>query len=280
MHLPAGIWLRGRLHRDFGFKPVTGEAEMALADCTSDGSATPVPVHVTSALVVTLASVGGQPPSRALIHRLCVADRQFLMRQLAIQLGLDNLWLTPSCSQCGIAFDVSVTLSALPIKPAGPGFPFALVRTSQGTFRVRAPNGDDQESIADLADPAAARRCIVGRCIIQRLEDNEQRRSTDGPAVDVGALSEEDLSDIEVALGSMCPELTVSARAVCPECRAVQDVPVDPYLCLRQSHSEIYRDVYVLASTYYWSEPQILALSRSRRKRYLSMADRQRGMAF
>lgn len=278
MRLPAGLWLQGRLQRDFRFKPLTGKAEMALAECVSDGFS--VPVRVTSALVATLASVGGQQPSRALVQRLFVADRQFLMRQLAIQLGLDNVWLTPHCPQCGVAFDVSVTLSALPIKPAGQGFPYAPVRTSQGTFRVRTPNGDDQESIADLDDPAAARRCIVGRCIVERLEDNEHHRSTDEPAVDVSALSGEDLSAIEIALESICPELTVCARAVCPECRAVQDVPVDPYLCLRRSHSEIYMDVHVLASAYHWSEPQILALSRSRRKRYLSMVDRERGMAY
>jgi hypothetical protein len=249
---------------------------MVLADCASDTFS--VPVRVTSALVAILASVGGQRPSRSLVQRLCVADRQFLMRQLAIRLGLDNVWLTPNCRQCGLAFDVSVTLSALPIKPAGPGFPYALVRTSQGTLRMRAPNGDDQESMSDIDDFAAARLCIVGRCFVQRLEDNEQHQSTDEPVVDISELSEEDFSAIEVALESMCPELTVSARTVCPECRAVQDVPVDPYLCLWRSHSEIYMDVHVLASAYHWSEPQILALSRFRRKRYLSMVDRQRGM--
>jgi hypothetical protein len=277
MRLPAGLWLQGRLQRDFRFKPLTGRAEMALAECASDGFS--VPVRVTSALVATLASVGGQQPSRTLVQHLFVADRQFLMRQLAIQLGLDNLWLTPHCLQCGVAFDVSVTLSALPIKPAGQGFPYASVRTSQGAFRVRAPNGDDQESIADL-DDRAARRCIVGRCIVERLEGNEHYRSTDEPAVNVSALSGEDLSAIEIALESICPELTVCVRTVCPECRAAQDVPVDPYLCLRRSNSEIYMDVHVLASAYNWSEPQILTLSRSRRKLYLSMVDRQRGMTY
>jgi len=41
---------------------------------------------------------------------------------------------------------------------------------------------------------------------------------------------------------------------------------------------EIYADVHMLASAYHWSEPQILMLSRARRKRYLSMVDRQCGM--
>jgi hypothetical protein len=278
MRLPAGLWLQGRLQRDFRFKSLTGKAEMALAECASEGSS--MPARVTSALVGTLASVGGQQPSHALVQRLFVTDRQFLMRQLAIQLGLNNVWLTPQCPQCGVAFDVLVTLSALPIKPAGQGFPYAPVRTSQGTFHVRAPNGDDQESIVDLDDPATALRCIISRCIVEQLKDNEHHRSTDDPAVDVSALSEEDLSAIETALESICPELTICVRAVCPECRAAQDVPVDPYLCLRRSHSEIYTDVHVLASVYHWSEPQILALSRSRRKRYLSMVDRERGMAY
>ena len=277
MRLPAGLLLQGRLHREFRFGPLTGKAEMALAECASEGGS--VPVRVTSALFATLASVGGQRPSRALVQRLFVADRQFLMRQLAIQLGLDSLWLTPRCSRCGVAFDISVTLSALPAKPAGPGFPYAPARTSQGTFRVHAPNGEDQEAIVNVDDPAAARRCLAGRCIVERLEDDERRRSTGQPAVDVSALSEEDLSAIDTALESVCPELAVGARAVCPECDAVQEVPVDPYLCLRRSPSEIYLDVHVLASAYHWSEPQILALPRSRRKRYLSLVDGDRGMA-
>lgn len=277
MHLPAGLWWRGRLRQDFRFKPMTGEAEMLLADCAS--GAFIVPARVTSALVATLASVGGQQPSHALVRRLCIADRQFLMRQLAIQLELDKVWITPNCRQCGVAFDVPVTLSALPVKRPGPGFPFAVVRTSQGTLRMRAPDGDDQESIADFDDSEAASRYLVGRCVVQGLEDNEHQRSTDDPVVDADALSDEDVSAVEQALESICPELAISVRTVCPECRAAQDVPVDPYLCLWRSHSEIYMDVHVLASAYHWSESQILALSRSRRKRYLTMVDRQRGVA-
>ena len=70
----------------------------------------------------------------------------------------------------------------------------------------------------------------------------------------------------------------MEAVAACPECQAENRVAIDPYLTLTVASDEIYDDINILARRYNWSEADILRLPRDRRKRYLRMVDRDRGM--
>ncbi len=266
MLLPGGLFLQDRLRRDFRFRPMTGQAEMSLAESVSSSAS--LPERVTGCLAVVLESVGEQAADADLVRSLTVPDRQFLMRLLGIRLGSDRIWLTPSCSHCGKAFDVPVTQSELPVKPPGEGFPEATVETSLGNIRVRVPVGRDQEAIAGISDAQEARKVLARYCIVDAELMNRR----------VVKLTETDLLAIEAAVERISPELTVSVRADCPECRSPQSVPVDPYQCLRWNFSGIFEEVHTIASAYHWSESQILSLTRSRRKRYLSLIrSRSRG---
>ncbi len=262
MRLPGGLWEEGRLATDFAFRPVTGELELALAECRACDES--VPTRVTRALSATLRRVAGHDPSTRVVGRLCVADRQHLMRQLAIRLGMDDLWLTASCRECGAAFDASVKLSVLPVKPAGDGFPFAEVDTSRGRVTVRVPCGDDQAAIAGLPENGDARRALIGRCIVGG-----------DPAA---TLTEEDRDAIDSALEAVSPELVVGFTAPCPECGAKNEFDLDPYLPAWTDYAAIFTDVHALAAAYGWTEQEILKLPRDRRRLYISLVDRSRGL--
>ena len=132
------------------------------------------------------------------------------------------------------------------------------------TFRWTAVENKlpDQAAVADLeADAAVA-------ALLRRL----------APAAAGRALDAAEQAMLEDAIEQMAPEVALEALAACPECGASTAVAIDPYLTLQLAGGEIHDEVHVLARSYHWAEADILALPRERRKRYLRLIDRERGM--
>jgi hypothetical protein len=249
MLLPGGIVRDGERRRSFAFRPVDGALEAALAEAAAAPS---MPKAVTSVLAAALAELGGEPVAEETVRSLPVGDRQFLVRQLSVYLGHDPVWLTAVCRACGESFDFEVRQADLPVKEAGESFPYA----EAGGLRLRVPTGADQEAIAGLSDERAV-RALFERC---RIEG-------DG-----------NLAVAEAALEEVSPEVALAALAGCPACGASNEVSVDPYLGLPAHSEELFAEVHRLASSYHWSEAEILALPRARRQLYLRLIDRSRGL--
>jgi hypothetical protein len=273
MLLPGGLWRGGGRRRDFAFKPLTGEVELAMAEQAASDLG--VPGWVTGVLAAALEHVGGEPADRELVRDLCVGDRQFLARRLAGHLGRDAVWLTADCGHCGEGFDFHLRQSALPVKEveaeSGADPPRAEVATTLGTCRLRPPTGADQEAVAVVDDDAEALRVLVRRCLL----------AVAGEPVEEGkeiALQDHDLEAIEAALEAVSPEVALIVRARCPECDGENDVWVDPYLGLWDRGDELFAEIHTLAAGYGWSEDEILRLPRTRRQIYLRLMDRARGM--
>lgn len=260
MRLPGGVWRDGALHRDFAFRPLNGEVELAIAE---SGVAQNPPAGVTAVLAAALAEVGGERATPEVVRGLAVGDRQFLVRRLAVRLDRDGMWLTSGCASCASSFDVYVQQSALPVKEAAEGYPFATVATARGSLRFRVPNGGDQEAIAGLDGEEAVTE-LLRRC------------SADGSGA--GEPGWEEIAAIDAALEAVAPEVGLGLLAVCPECGTEQEIAVDPYLCLTQAGSELFAEIHTLASFYHWSEAESLALPVHRRRLYLKLIDRGRGM--
>ena len=261
--LPGGLWQKGERLRDWSFAPLMGAVELAVAEAARGVGG--LPQRITAVLSAALGELGGCEASPEAVRSLCVADRQFLMRQLAVMLGTEEEWLSASCKRCGSTFDVPLRPLELPIKPAAESYPFTEVETSLGRLRLRVPTGADQEAIARIADPAEARRTLARRC---RVEPVAEAR-----------LQESDLDRIETALEEVAPELVTRVQVTCIDCGSLNELFLDPYACLSRAGTEIYSDIHVLASIYHWSEREILGLPRERRQLYIALVDRTRGMA-
>lgn len=249
MLLPGGIVKDGERRRGFGFRPVDGALEAALAEAAEASS---MPGAVTAVLAAALAELGGEPATEETVRDLAVGDRQFLARQLSVHLGHDPVWLTAVCRECGESFDFEVRQADLPVKEAGESFPYA----QTGGLRLRVPTGADQEAIAGLSDERAV-NALFERCRIE---------------------GEGEMSAAEAAVEEASPEVALAALAACPACGAGNEVAVDPYLGLPAHGEELFAEVHLLASSYHWSEAEILALPRSRRRLYLRLIDRLRGV--
>lgn len=271
MPLPGGILVDGERRRDFAFKSVTGAMQLVLAEI--EAATQSLPALVTEVLAATLDHVGGAVPHPDTVAGLCVADRQVLMRRLAVLLGRGESWLTFRCGVCGERFDFAVSHGDLPVKEAGEGYPFAYVGTSIGHCRFRVPTGTDQEAVAAVEDEADAVRALVTRCFAGFSDG-------DGGEAGPERFTDQDVERIEAALEAVAPEAATVVQSVCPDCGAVQLIEVDPYTALSvQPLEELYQEIHLIASAYHWSEAEILALPLGRRRRYLQLIDRARGMS-
>jgi hypothetical protein len=267
MELPGGINIDGVLKRSFRFKPVTGGFEMMVGEGARDAGS--LPARVTAILSAALAELGGASASIPAVRSLCVGDRQFLMTRLAAHIEDQDIWLTGECHACGELFDVSLRYSVLPVKPAGAEFPETTVETELGSLRVRVPTGADQEAVAAAADETAALNLLLRRLL-----------STVDPSgtLDIERLSDEDIAAVEARLEAMAPEIAARLQTRCPSCGTENQLPISPYTFLQRPVGDIYSEIHLLASTYHWSESDILALPRARRRIYLQMIDQSRGM--
>ncbi|MCX6626701.1 MAG: hypothetical protein NTW28_03605 [Candidatus Solibacter sp.] len=265
--LPGGVPVAGSRRRTFSFRAPTGELEMQIAEMP--GRATPA--AVTMLLSAALAEVGGVEATAERIERLSVADRQYLLRALLIELGQDELWVSANCAGCGTPFDARVVVSQLPMEEAVE-YPETSVETSHGRLRVRVPDGADQKAIAaldyDKAIAALAARLVLG------VETGSGLEPWAG-----GELSAADIDAIDQRMYEVFPAVNTRVQARCPDCGRMGTLDVAPLRLLRRTASSVLPDVDTLARHYHWPEAEILRLPRQRRMRYVGFVDRSRGFA-
>ena len=265
--LPGGLWVDGERRRGFRFAPVTAHLELILAESLNDS-----PNHsarVTRVLAAALETLADQPASEDRVRALCVGDRQYLMRQLAARLDPGPIWLNARCGGCAEPFEICYEHVALPVKPAGEGFPRTRVKTSVGPLWVRPPTGADQELLAALSDDGDALDLLIERLL--QVPDV-------GPQPGPDALTEDDRSRIEQAAEELSPEVATQSQSDCPHCGAPNRVGISPYACLERPSQDLFREIHTLATSYHWSESAILALPRGRRHTYLGLIDRSRNL--
>ncbi len=265
LRLPGGLGVERK--RSYRFKPVTGALELVLSESRINED--PLPIRVTDILAAAVSHIGDTEAEKEDIESLCIEDRQFLMRRLSIRMGMDHIWLSHDCRHCRNRFDIEIFQSELPIAPAKEGFPETEVSTRFGRCRFRAVNGNDQARLLDVENEAQARQRLSSLCLISVENETIETVPEFGP---------EDCEMIEQALEELAPKITTDVVTHCPECHTENIVLIDPYLYLEKGEENIFDEIHQLAIHYHWAETEILALPRERRKRYLRLIDRSRGV--
>ena len=266
--LPGGLMDKGTLERSIQFMPVTGQMELALIESAS--SSENVPERITRTLACVLCSQNGAPLTRDSIRNLSVADRQFLSLQLAILLEGNEAWLTLHCSECKESIDLSIERSSLPIESAGLGYPYGTISIGDHAVKLRVLTGADQERVAELDYETALHQLLSG-CIVE----------VDGsPPNDdfIQNLLDDDIALIDEKLDEISPSMGTQIVTTCPACQHECLYEINPYQFGLASRSQLFQEIHTLASSYHWSETEILDLPRNRRKVYLSYIDQARGL--
>lgn len=264
--LPGGIRSGSGLAREARLRPMSSALELLLADSTLQSQ--PWPSFVSQVLGQAVGSIGDLAFDATRADDLCVGDRDFLMLQVAGRLTGDTFWVTAICPACGEPFDLRLSRSALPVKPAGPGYPQIDVRIGKRLHTFRVPNGTDQKRLLDrrIVDPV---RHLLGCCWL----------GCDSGALEPATLSGADVDRIDAALDAVAPEVGRRAQTQCPACGVDQVVDMGLFGFEHLDSGRLFDDIRRLAHHCHWSEADILAMPRARRHHYLRLIDEASGAA-
>ena len=266
--LPGGLILDGSLEKCFSFGPVDGVLEISFLDDHRQTSS--LPQKISDLLCRALDSLGGRPVSMEKVKSLSVGDRQYLVKELAVKLGKDLNWVSACCRACNKKMDLSFRYSELPVKQASEKFPEFSLKMGRKNFSVRVPVGEDQEILSSHPDSHEALNVLLDR-LVKSVSKGAKKEGN------VFSLSE--VKKIEDAVEDASPEVGTTLLACCPYCAAENHVQLDLYRFIFSGSSELLSEIHSLASHYHWSEEEILNLPRARRKNYLLLIDRSKGMS-
>jgi hypothetical protein len=164
----------------------------------------------------------------------------------------DTLKSCVDCPKCGERLEFSLSADALLERAAS----HALTHAQLGKLQLRLPTTRDLASIAAETEESRAVRKLL-------------ERLADAPADEL-EFSEEELTR---ALDTADPCIDLTLDLSCPACDHTWSAPFDvpAYLWdeIDVRARRVLDEVHALASTYCWSEKQILALSEVRRRAYL-----------
>ncbi len=202
------------------------------------------------ALLLYAAAAPGEDPDT-------LADRPLGRRNAAL-LGLrrslfgDALKSCVDCPECAERLEFTLSADALLERAAS----HALTHAQVGDRRLRLPTTRDLACVANETEETHAARKLL-------------ERLTEGPADELDCTDEQLTRAFDAA--DPCMDLTLDLS--CPACNHAWSAPFDVPAYLWEEIDvrarRLLDEVHALASTYCWSEQEILSLSENRRRAYL-----------
>lgn len=275
--LPGGyIDDSGRRHQEVELAPLSGHEEELLVANAEKGAA----VQVTAILGRCIRRLGTlDRVDEALVRKLLVGDRQYLMLQLRALTFGDRVQATAACPwpDCGTEVDMDFRISDIPVSDIG--LDAARYRidvamspdAADSTIWFRLPNGGDQEELnaQGVDNSAEISSRLLWRCI-ESIDDQQ-----DPDLEQVRGLPAGVRIQIEERMQKLAPDLDLTMETCCPECRRDFTIPFDIQSFffgeMRSSRELLRREIHYLAYHYHWSEQDILSMTRDRRQQYIEI---------
>ena len=241
------------------FTLLDGHAELAVAEAVTRRVSRPH--KVTAILETTISHLNQQAVNNRTVRQLACAGREWLLHKVASRF-YSTEWYETHCHQCGVLFDLHLSLQEIPRTLPAAGFPTIQVHTSLGWRKYEVPNGLFEEALAArrLEDP---RRVFAATCGLVAEAEMESKQ-----------LLEEDLVRIDQVLEQVAPEIADSVEVDCPECGHLNQAQLDPLSFAFPHWHDVLADVHLLAKNYSWSETTVLDLPQHRRRAYVSLIHR------
>lgn len=268
VRLPGGAWQEGRRCQEAAVGQPSGADEAFIAE--TDGSTLPA-LRATELLARLVRRLGDREPGAAELRGLTVGDRETLLLSILKALTGGSVDCLVGCPACGERLEVGLELDRLLLGPYGRWEQAyeETVETESGRWRVtfRLPTGGDQEEVASLAlaDLERGTAALLRRCL---LDVEPGLDGADAPASLAAAISRR-MADLD-------PQAEVELVSACPECERRILAPFDALAFLTQmvegGRAALIGEVDLLARAYHWTEDQILAVPRRRRREYARAA--------
>ena len=268
VRLPGGALVGGRRCGAALVRSLNGSDEAFLAEAGSAMLPAPRATELLARLVLRL---GHRQPGIDALRALSVGDREaLLLNVLRLSVG-PRLDCCVDCPVCGERLDLDCDLHQVLLTPYERWQPTyeESVATDDGRWRVsfRLPTGTDQEEIAQLAlaDTARAAAELLRRCLLDL-----------DPDVDAGEPPASLADAISRRMAELDPQAEVELTSTCPGCGTAIVAPFDALDFLTRmaagGRAALIGEVDLLARAYHWSEDQILAVPRERRREYVEAA--------
>jgi len=169
------------------------------------------------------------------------------------------------CPRCGDRFELAFTVAD--VRVAGPDDPALLVECQGYEVRVRPANSVDLMDAQTAPDTGAMERAVIARCTLEARRGDALVGLHELPPSVVQAVAD--------AMSAADPQAEVQVGVGCPACGhrwpAVFDVAAFLWREIQAWATRLLDEVHTLALAYGWSERDILAMSASRRRRYVSL---------
>ncbi|HYC90887.1 MAG TPA: hypothetical protein VEO54_16840 [Thermoanaerobaculia bacterium] len=261
--LPGGTWRNGARRRDATLRPLDGRDEMFLAE-EAEGLS---PARRTTALLARCVErLGGDAVRADDVRALNAGDREALLLHLRRATFGETMASVLHCPhpECGEAMDLELRVGDLLVHD-GASAPVHEATIEGHTVRFRLPNGADLEEAATLAakDVRAAARHVLARCI----------ESIDGAAP--ASIPKHVAARLPERMSQLDPQAELLLQLTCTKCArpftAVFDTAAYLFRELGAQRDRLYREIHELAFHYHWSESEILGMTATRRRRYLTL---------
>ena len=239
-------------------RALTGKLELSLALAVWSGL--PRPVRVTRVIEVMFNRISGQAVTVDRVRHLASSAREWLLQRAALRLWSDSGWFQARCNQCEEDFDLPVTLSSTPRKPASEGFPVIEVETSLGPRAFEAPNGAHEEQLANAPTADDPARRLLGLCGLD-----------EAASADAARFTPDDLVKIDAAFEAACPDVADQLHTRCPACSAELEARIDPLQFAFPRSRALLQEVHLIARAYHWAEADILSIPSTRRTAYAEL---------
>jgi hypothetical protein len=206
--------------------------------------------------VALLAAAGEVQP-----EALPIGERDARLLELRARTFGPLLELVVECPRCQDKLEFSVEAARLaerrPVEDS------MLLPLTDGEAQFRLLDSRDLQSAANAEDPV---RHLFERSVVA------VRRN--GLTLDASALDEAERARLSERLAELEPGLSFALN--CPTCEHTWQSPFEPgaflYAEVTSAAQRILREVAMLATAFGWSEPEVLALSATRRRAYLELA--------
>ncbi|WP_381800068.1 hypothetical protein [Streptomyces niveus] len=198
------------------------------------------------------------------LPELPVGEREADLFALRQALFGERMQVRLGCAACGEDMEFDLDAGELVGSLGGLGESVVRIRQDGWDIEFRLPGVADLTAAARSADPRTA---LLARCLVSAVHD--------GTAVPAGELPAPVQRRIAEAVEAADPGADLALNVVCPDCgqatRAEFDIASYLWTELDAWARDVLLDVHLLATAYGWSEPEILALSPTRRRYYLEL---------
>jgi len=268
--LPGGyVDACGTAHYEVELLPITGKVEEFLGSLPGSTTLAGATTGLLTRCVKRVGTIQDITPS--LIADLLVGDRDYLvlrLREMTFGPRVDALVHCPNLA-CGKVMDLSFSIEDITIERKPVLRRTFSIETDLYGVEFRLPTGAFQEEAAQVSSAAIDFDRLLAGCVTQIGE------STDVDATAIRALPIETRSRIEGAIQRLAPVLEIEFEAECPECGRAFLFPVDFtrffFDQMKTNLRDLELEIHFLAKNYHWAESEILAMTRKKRKRYVSL---------